>query len=63
MQFAFQLSVETSGIVPLNYLFNFSTLDDIDEIRLYEGWLTISQEPLSANTTDFFVAGSIDTDA
>ena len=30
---------------------------------MYQGWLSISEDTVTTNTTDYFLAGSVDTDA
>ena len=62
MQFIRSLNTGTTGIVPVNYLFEFNSNDSSNEIQIYEGWLTLSKDMPTTNTTDFFLAGTVNTD-
>jgi len=49
--------------VPLNnYLFQYQQKDPSDSNSLYEGWLSLSYEPETANTTNYFIAGTVNVD-
>ena len=62
MNFANQLAYKTSNVDVSSYLFQFEQKDSSDSNSLYEGWLSLAAEPASENTTDYFVAGTINID-